>query len=99
MAAVDLEDVRADLMKYGWIKDARVSRRLPDTLVVDIVERTPAAIWQQNNRLSLVDAKGVVLEPVTGATVTALPPVIDPNRTRVREGRSVYIRGVLGGAL
>ncbi len=49
MAAVDLEDVRGDLMKYGWIKDARVSRRLPDTLVVDIVERTPAAIWQHNN--------------------------------------------------
>src|SRR3546814_10117498 len=78
MAAVDLEDVRADLMKYGWIKDARVSRRLPDTLVVDIVERTPAAIWQHNNRLSLIDEKGVVLEPVTVATMPDLPLVIGP---------------------
>lgn len=78
MAAVDLEDVRGDLMRYGWIKDARVSRRLPDTLVVDIVERTPAAIWQHNNRLSLIDAKGVVLEPVTVATMPDLPLVIGP---------------------
>ncbi|MBA3942524.1 MAG: cell division protein FtsQ [Sphingopyxis sp.] len=78
MAAVDLEDVRSDLMKYGWIKDARVSRRLPDTLVVDIVERTPAAIWQHNNRLSLIDEKGVVLEPVTVATMPDLPLVIGP---------------------
>ena len=78
MAAVDLEDVRGDLMKYGWIKDARVSRRLPDTLVVDIVERTPAAIWQHNNRLSLIDEKGVVLEPVTVATMPDLPLVIGP---------------------
>src|SRR3546814_3103014 len=78
MAAVDLEDGRADLMKYGWIKDARVSRRLPDTLVVDIVERTPAAIWQHNNRLSLIDEKGVVLEPVTVATMPDLPLVIGP---------------------
>lgn len=78
MAAVDLEDVRGDLMRYGWIKDARVSRRLPDTLVVDIVERTPAAIWQHNNRLSLIDEKGVVLEPVTVATMPDLPPVIGP---------------------
>ena len=31
---------------FGWVKDARVSRRLPDTLVIDIVERTPAALWQ-----------------------------------------------------
>src|SRR3546814_2258600 len=75
---VDLEDVRADLMKYGWIKDARVSLRLPDTLVVDIVERTPAAIWQHNNRLSLIDEKGVVLEPVTVATMPDLPLVIGP---------------------
>jgi cell division protein FtsQ len=78
MAAVDLEDVRGDLMRYGWIKDARVSRRLPDTLVVDIVERTPAAIWQHNNRLSLIDEKGVVLEPVTVATMPDLPLVIGP---------------------
>src|SRR3546814_9565733 len=57
MAAVDLAGVRADLMEYGWIQDARVSRRLPDTLVVDIVERTPAAIWQHNGKLSLIDKK------------------------------------------
>ncbi|MGH6695598.1 cell division protein FtsQ/DivIB [Sphingopyxis sp.] len=78
MAAVDLEDVRDHLMRYGWIKDARVSRRLPDTLVVDIVERTPAAIWQHNNRLSLIDEKGVVLEPVTVAMMPDLPLVIGP---------------------
>jgi len=78
MAAVDLENVRHDLMQYGWIKDARVSRRLPDTLVVDIVERSPAAIWQHNNRLSLIDEKGVVLEPVSVATMPDLPLVIGP---------------------
>lgn len=78
MAALDLEGVRGDLMKYGWIKDARVSRRLPDTLVVDIVERTPAAIWQHSGRLSLIDENGVVLEPVTIATMPDLPLVIGP---------------------
>ncbi|PZQ21736.1 MAG: cell division protein FtsQ [Sphingopyxis macrogoltabida] len=79
MAAVDLAEVRGDLMRYGWIKDARVSRRLPDTLVVDIVERTPAAIWQHSGRLSLIDEKGVVLEPVSVATMPDLPLVIGPN--------------------
>lgn len=82
MAAVDLDDVRHDLMRYGWIKDARVSRRLPDTLVVDIVERSPAAIWQHNNRLSLIDEQGVVLEPVTVATMPDLPLVIGPQANR-----------------
>lgn len=78
MAAVDLDEVRADLMRYGWIKDARVSRRLPDALVIDIVERTPAAIWQNDGRLSLIDESGVVLEAVSVSTMPDLPLVIGP---------------------
>lgn len=78
MAAVDLDEVRSDLLQYGWIKDARVSRRLPETLVIDIVERSPAAVWQHNQRLSLIDDAGVVLEPVTAATMPDLPLVIGP---------------------
>jgi cell division protein FtsQ len=64
MPLVDLDKVRDQLLNYGWIQDARVSRRLPDTLVVDIVERKPAAIWQHNQKLSLIDKEGVILEPV-----------------------------------
>jgi cell division protein FtsQ len=64
MPLVDLNKVRDQLLNYGWIKDARVSRRLPDTLVVDIVERTPTAIWQYNQKLSLIDDEGIILEAV-----------------------------------
>ena len=39
MPLVDLDAVREKLLRYGWIADAHVSRRLPDTLLVDIVER------------------------------------------------------------
>jgi cell division protein FtsQ len=82
MPLVDLEKVRAQLMQYGWIEDARVSRRLPDTLVVDIVERKPAAIWQHNQTLSLIDAKGVVLEPVDINAMPELPLLIGRNANR-----------------
>lgn len=76
MPLVDLDKVRRQLLRYGWIEDARVSRRLPDTLVVDIVERKPAAIWQHNQKLSLVDAKGVVLEAVQLDAMPDLPLLI-----------------------
>lgn len=82
MPLVDLERVRSQLMQYGWIEDARVSRRLPDTLVVDIVERKPAAIWQHNQTLSLIDAKGVVLEPVDINAMPDLPLLIGRNANR-----------------
>lgn len=76
MPLVDLERVRGRLMEHGWIEDARVSRRLPDTLVVDILERKPAAIWQNNQKLSLVDAEGVVLERVDPKAMPDLPILV-----------------------
>lgn len=79
MPMVDLNKVRDDLMRYGWIADARVSRRLPDTLVVDIIERKPAAVWQHDGALSLVDAEGIVLEPVALEAMPDLPLVIGPD--------------------
>ena len=79
MPLVDLDKVRDQLLQYGWIAEARVSRRLPDTLVVDIVERKPAAVWQHNRQLSLIDEKGVVLEPVAANAMPDLPLVIGPD--------------------
>ncbi len=51
MPLVDLDAVRGDLLGLSWVKDARVSRQLPDTLVVDIVEREPHAVLRKPNRL------------------------------------------------
>ena len=87
MPLVDLDKVRDQLLNYGWIKDARVSRRLPDTLVVDIVERKPAAIWQHKQKLSLIDEGGVILEPIKpGEPAPELPLLIgeDANHEAVR---------------
>jgi cell division protein FtsQ len=73
MPLVDIDKVRADLLKYGWIKDARVARRLPDTLAVEIVERKPAAIWQRDGKYSLIDADGIVLQNVAAGQGGDLP--------------------------
>ena len=79
MPLVDLNKVRAQLLQYGWIADARVSRRLPDTLVVDIVERKPAAVWQHAGQLSLIDERGIVLEPVALNAMPDLPLIVGPD--------------------
>lgn len=76
MPLVDLALVRARLLQYPWIEDARVSRRLPNTLRIFIVEREPAAIWQNHGQLMLVDAKGVPLEPVKREAMPDLPLLI-----------------------
>jgi cell division protein FtsQ len=82
MPLVDLAATRARLLRFGWIRDAQVSRRLPDTLVVRVIERRPAAIWQSNQQLSLIDADGVVLEPVRLEAMPDLPLLIGPSANR-----------------
>jgi cell division protein FtsQ len=75
-ALVDVSAIRERLLRFGWVKDARVSRRLPDTLVIDIVERTPAALWQSQGRLALIDREGVVLDRVPVDKMPDLPLLI-----------------------
>jgi cell division protein FtsQ len=82
MPLVDLEAVRQKLLRYGWIADAHVSRRLPDTLLIDIVERAPAAVWQDRGELTLIDANGVLLEPVRAEAIPDLPLIIGPGADR-----------------
>lgn len=77
-ALVDAGAIRRRLIHFGWIKDARVLRRLPDTLVIDIVERVPAALWQNQGRLALIDAEGVVLDRVPVDRMPDLPLLIGP---------------------
>lgn len=73
---VDVARIRQRLLQFGWVKDARVSRRLPDTLVIDIVERRPAALWQDKQRLALIDAEGIVLDRVPVDQMPDLPLLI-----------------------
>lgn len=49
------------LAKLSWVKDVRVERRWPDTVYIEIRERKPFALWQRNQRLSLIDREGAVL--------------------------------------
>ena len=64
MPFVDVHGLRERLLALSWVEDARVSRQLPDTLVIDIVERKPVAVLQKIDRLVLIDQTGQELEVV-----------------------------------
>src|SRR5690606_23160640 len=65
MPLVDVDELRAGLLVLSWVQDARVSRQLPDTLVIDIVERKPQVVLRKADRLVLIDAEGHELEPIS----------------------------------
>jgi len=64
---VDVAALRETLLALPWVKDARVSRQLPETLVVDVVERTPHGVLRKGDQLMLIDETGHELEPVSQA--------------------------------
>lgn len=78
MPLVDIDALRAELLELSWVKDARVSRQLPDTLVIDIVERTPHAVLRKPDRLVLIDAEGNELEAVSAARAKGMLVVGGP---------------------
>ena len=49
------------LNKLSWVKEARVQRRLPDTIYVELTERKPMALWQHEGKIKVVDEDGEVL--------------------------------------
>lgn len=65
MTHVDLHSLRGELLDLPWVHDARISRQLPDTLVIDIIEREPHAVLARPDRLMLIDPTGVELEPIS----------------------------------
>jgi len=65
MPLVNLHALRGSLLELPWVEDARVSRQLPDTIVVDIVEREPHAVLRKPDRLVLIDLAGHELEPIS----------------------------------
>ena len=78
MPLVDIAALRNELMGLSWVKDARVSRQLPDTLVIDIVERTPYAVLKKPGRLVLIDDGGHELEPISTAKAKGRLVVFGP---------------------
>lgn len=55
-----LEATRARIETIPWVEHATVERRLPGTLVVNLQERRPFAIWQNQGKFVLVDRAGQI---------------------------------------
>lgn len=82
MPLVDLAALREELLALNWVRDARVSRQLPDTLVIDIVERKPHAVLKQPGKLVLIDETGAELEPISKANAKGMLVVSGPGARR-----------------
>ncbi len=57
----DLGSAKKRVEALPWVREATIERMLPDTILLNLVERRPLALWQRKGRFALIDQKGVVI--------------------------------------
>jgi cell division protein FtsQ len=90
---LDAATVRDKLKANPWIGEATVLKLYPGQLRIDIVERSPFALWQQDGRLSVIADDGAVLEPYVSRRFLSLPLVVGRGAdTRARDFLALLAR-------
>ncbi|HRO33416.1 MAG TPA: FtsQ-type POTRA domain-containing protein [Brevundimonas sp.] len=76
IAGLDLDELQQRAQSVGWVKEARVVRLLPDTLIVEITEHDRLAVWQNAGRVHVIDGQGQVIAGAQAARYPQLPLVV-----------------------
>ncbi|MDC1382426.1 FtsQ-type POTRA domain-containing protein [Candidatus Puniceispirillum sp.] len=69
---IDLYKLHANISKIGWVEDAIVERRLPNTIRITLRERIPIALLQNNDKHKLIDRKGEIINGADPSKFTHL---------------------------
>lgn len=68
--AIDVESIKDRLFQSPWVSKAVVQRVWPDQVLITVVEKTPAARW---NNASLLSASGEIFNPDVSSYPSGLP--------------------------
>ena len=77
-----MAQARAKLEADPLIKQASVRKLYPNQVVIEIVERTPYAVWQKDGDVSAIAADGAPIDEVTDSRYADLPFVVGEGRER-----------------
>jgi len=72
--AFDIDAARTRVLALPWVRAASVERMLPDTILLNVEERNPLALWRHKGEFVLIDHDGEIilrdgLEAYTGLVV------------------------------
>jgi len=85
---IDIIAEQQSLSEISWVKDVSITRRLPGTIIVELTERQPAALWQYQKKISVIDSTGRALTAKHLESYKTLPLVVG-------EDAPLHIAGLL----
>ncbi len=98
---MDIGRVQHDLRNLPWVSRIDIEKKLPDTLRINIIERTPVALVRTREKIAYVDEQGVAfadLSPAVGDNDLPLIVIDDPAASPAELQRSVsFIRTLRAG--
>ncbi len=59
--SLSLADAHKRIEKLDWVEKASISRRLPDLIHIELVERIPFAMWREGKHFALIDREGNII--------------------------------------
>lgn len=71
----DVGEARQHVLSNPWVEQARVRKVYPDTVVIDLVEREPVALWKADGVVNIISADGTVIAEA-GLQHMRLPQVV-----------------------
>ncbi len=72
----DAVRARKNLEALPLVKQASVRKLYPDRIVIEIVERTPVALWQKDGEVRTIAADGAVIDVMRDQRFSSLPFVV-----------------------
>lgn len=94
--ALDIDRAQKKLEETPWIEKAHIKRRLPDKIVITLQERKPAALWQHQKKILVIDPKGHVLLDRPGKEHHSLPLIVGRGGDKAAEGFLTLLRAEAG---
>lgn len=94
---LDMRQIADRLRSHPWIKQVTVSRVLPHTLKIDVVERRPAAILRLAAGVLLLDEEGHGLTTLPESSVPSLPVLTGVSPEGILKGDSRSLKAAQAG--
>ena len=76
IVSINLDHLATRVEGLPWVGAAHVTRKLPGTLEILVMERQPFALWQREGRVALIDREGVVITHEGLDAYSELPLVV-----------------------
>jgi len=73
---LDLRAAQSRVENLSWVEKAIVRRLWPDRIVVQIIERKPYALWQNQGIIQLVDHSGIAISQAALFDYPELPLIV-----------------------